>query len=112
ALQFTPADSGENGFHVVYQAAAGQTPRLSGAVRVSGFSLYDSAKHIYRAAVPAGTQSRQLFVNGVRAVRARGPQNPSFSASGASFTTSDKSYLSFTRPNKVEIVYDHAWKQM
>lgn len=34
-----------------------------------GFSLYDGAKNIYRASVPVGTQSRQLFVDGVRAQR-------------------------------------------
>ena len=83
------ADSGRNGHKVVYSAYPGEKPVLSGATQVTGFTLFDSSKNIYRAAVPAGTQSRQLFVNGVRAQRARGPLNPSgFTLSGSSFTTS------------------------
>jgi len=76
AFALGPSDSGKNGHQVVYAAYPGEMPVLSGAEKVTGFSLYDSAKNIYRAPVPAGTQSRQLFVDGVRAQRARGPLNP------------------------------------
>ncbi|NUR58515.1 MAG: hypothetical protein HOV87_07455 [Catenulispora sp.] len=107
------ADSGQNGHKVVWAAYPGETPVLSGATHVTGFALFDSAKNIYRAAVPAGTQSRQLFVNGVRSQRARGPLNPSgFTLSGSSFVTSDSSYASFTNASSVEVVDDSAWKQM
>ncbi|MFL6115530.1 MAG: hypothetical protein ACJ786_29920, partial [Catenulispora sp.] len=107
------ADSGRNGHKVLWSAYPGETPILSGATRVAGFTLFDSAKNIYRAAVPAGTQSRQLFVGGVRAQRARGPWNPSgFTLSGSSFTTGDSSYASFTNASAVEVVDDNAWKQM
>ena len=113
AFSLGTADSGRNGFKVVYAAYPGEAPVLNGATRVTGFSLYDSAKNIYRAAVPAGTQSRQLFVNGVRAQRARGPLNPAgFTLSGSSFTTSDSSYVAFTNPSSVEIVDNNSWKQM
>ena len=47
-------DSGRPGHRVVYRAAPGQTPVLSGAVRVTGFTQVDAAKNIYRARVPAG----------------------------------------------------------
>ena len=63
-FQLGPQDSGENGHNVVYQAAAGQNPVISGAKQVTGWSEYDSSKGIYRASVPVGTQSSQLFVNG------------------------------------------------
>lgn len=107
------ADSGQNNHKVVWAAYPGETPVLSGATQVAGFTLFDSSKNIYRAAVPAGTQSRQLFVNGVRAQRARGPLNPSgFTLSGSSFTTSDSSYASFTNPSSVEVVDNAQWKQM
>jgi hypothetical protein len=106
-------DSGQNGHKVIYAAYPGEVPVLNAARQVTGFSLFDSAKNIYRAPVPAGTQSRQLFVNGVRAQRARGPLNPGgFTLSGSSFTTSDSSYASFTNSSSVEIVDDNAWKQM
>jgi hypothetical protein len=113
AFALGASDSGRNGFKVVYAAYPGEKPVLSGATKVSGFSLFDSSKGIYRAAVPAGTQSRQLFVDGVRAQRARGPLNPSgFTLSGSSFTTSDSSYTSFTNASSVEVVDNNAWKQM
>jgi len=113
AFALGPADSGRNGFKVVYAAYPGEKPVLNGATKVTGFSLFDSSKGIYRAAVPAGTQSRQLFVDGVRAQRARGPLNPSgFTLSGSSFTTSDSSYASFTNASSVEIVGNKDWKHM
>jgi hypothetical protein len=106
-------DSGRPGHPVVYRAAAGQTPVLSGAARITGFSRVDAAKNIYRAKVPAGTAGRELFVNGVRADRARGPRNPSgFSVTATGFTTSDPSYTSWTDPAQVEVVENNAWKQM
>ncbi|MBW8806708.1 MAG: right-handed parallel beta-helix repeat-containing protein [Catenulisporales bacterium] len=107
------ADSGRNGHKVLWSAYPGETPILSGATQVTGFTLFDSSKNIYRAAVPAGTQSRQLFVSGVRAQRARGPLNPSgFTLSGSSFSTSDSSYASFTNASAVEVVDNAQWKQM
>ncbi|MEY9966146.1 hypothetical protein ABIA33_004205 [Streptacidiphilus sp. MAP12-16] len=112
-MSFGPQDSGQNGHKVVWAAYPGETPLISGADKVSGFSLYDSGKNIYRASVPAGTQSRQLFVNGSRAERARGPLNPSgFTLSGSSFSTGDGAYTSFTNQNQIEIVDNNAWKQM
>jgi hypothetical protein len=65
-------DSGSGGHQVVYRAYAGEVPILSGAVRVTGFAMYDTGRSIWRAALPAGTRGRQLFVNGARAQRARG----------------------------------------
>jgi len=113
ALSLGPADSGQNGHKVVYAAYPGEKPVLNGARQITGFSVYDSTKNIYRAPVSAGTQSRQLFVNGVRAQRARGPLNPSgFTLTGSAFTTADTSYASFTNASSVEVVDDNAWKQM
>jgi hypothetical protein len=113
AFQLGVQDSGRPGHPVVYQAAPGQHPVLSGATRVTGFTEVDTAKDIYRAKVPAGTASRELFVNGVRADRAQGPKNPGgFSVTATGFTTSDPSYASWTNPAQVEVVQDNAWKQM
>ena len=108
-----PQDSGENGYDVVYQAAPGQQPVITGAKQVTGWSEYDSTKDIYRAAVPVGTESSQLFVNGARAQRARSVLSPSgFTLSGSSFVTSDPSYASFTNQSQIQIVDDNDWKQM
>jgi hypothetical protein len=111
-FQLGPQDSGQNGHTVSWQAAAGQTPVISGATQVTGWSQYDASRNIWRASVPAGTRSRQLWVNGVEATRARSAMNPSFSLSGTSFTTSDSSYLSWTNVAQTEVVTDNDWKEM
>ncbi len=70
-VQFNEADSGSNGFHVVYRAYPGEEPVISGGVPVTGWTLYDEAKNIYRATMEDPVKTRSLFVNGVRAARAR-----------------------------------------
>ena len=112
-LTLGPSDSGTGGHTVVYASYPGEHAVISGGRQVTGFTLYDASRNIYRASVPTGTSSRQLFVNGVRAVRARGPVNPGgFTLSGSSFVTTDPSYVSFANPSQVEIVDDNDWKQM
>ncbi|MFE9045718.1 hypothetical protein ACFYOG_33045 [Streptomyces sp. NPDC007818] len=63
--------------------------------------------------MPAATQSRQLFVNGIRAQRARSTAEPSgFTLSATGFTTGDASYLSWTNPSAIEVIDNNAWKHM
>jgi hypothetical protein len=112
-LRFGVQDSGQHGHTVTYTAAPGQHPVLSGALRVTGFTKFDATKDIYRAKVPVGVASRQLFVDGVRADRDRSASNPSgFSVSANGFTTSDPSYATWTDTDQVEVVQDNDWKQM
>jgi len=68
-------DSGTNGFDVVYEAAPGAHPLLSGGRRITGWVRSDAVKNIYQASV-GDLQTRELFVNGVRAVRTHGAVNP------------------------------------
>jgi len=65
-------DSGRNGHDVVYRAAPGEHPVISGSMRVPNqdWSLYDASLDIWRAQV-GQIESRQLYVNGQRAIRAR-----------------------------------------
>jgi hypothetical protein len=112
-LQLGVEDSGTPGHRVVYRAAAGQIPVLSGARQVTGFSRIDAVKNIYQATVPPGAESRDLFVDGVRAQRAAGPRDPGgFSVTATGFTTSDPSYTTWTNASRVEVVRDNGWKQM
>jgi hypothetical protein len=62
-LLFTALDGGRNGHHVVWQAAPGAKPVVSGAMPVTGWKLYDKVRHIYVADVPIGADARQLWVN-------------------------------------------------
>lgn len=69
-LEFDENDSGFNGYKVIYKAADGATPVISGGKKVRDWTLYDEEKNIYSASV-LGVKSRQLIVDGKPAVRAR-----------------------------------------
>lgn len=70
-VRFDSADSGKNGFHVIYRAASGADVLLSGGRRVTGWTR--ESGDVFRADVGRQTDFRQLWVNDRRAVRARTP---------------------------------------
>jgi len=71
-LEFGPQDSGTNGFSVVYTAAPGEHPVLSGGLPVTGWTAADSARNLWSAPAPEGlADTRDLFVNGSPASRTR-----------------------------------------
>jgi len=71
-LTFGSADSGEAPHYVNYVAYGAERPLITGGRPIQGFTLFDAAAGIYSA--PAGTPAfRQLYVNGVKAIRARSP---------------------------------------
>jgi hypothetical protein len=71
-LTFANADSGTGGFYVKYVAYPGEQPLITGGQPIEGWTLSDSSKGIYSAA-GVKTPFRQLYVNGVKAIRARSP---------------------------------------
>ncbi|MGC5013600.1 NEW3 domain-containing protein [Streptosporangium sp. DT93] len=76
-LRFGAADSGRNGHTVTWKAARGATPVLSGSRPVTGWEpdgtdgTGDALTGVHRAHVGTGFDSRQLYVDGVPARRAR-----------------------------------------
>ena len=71
-LTLTAADSGTNGHDVVWTADTGARPVLAGSAQITGWARMSSGSPIWVAQAPAGLQTRQLYVNGVRAARANG----------------------------------------
>ncbi|MCU6732919.1 discoidin domain-containing protein [Diplocloster agilis] len=68
----TQDDSGKNGHRITYKGLEGDKPAvLTGAVPIEGWELYDEAGGIYRAQTGMDHYTRDLFVNGQKAVRAR-----------------------------------------
>ena len=106
-LTLGAADSGANGYRVIWQAAPGTTPVLSGGQQITGWTLHDSASNIYAAAVPAGADSRQLFVDGVLAPRAAIGINRSdvrFTTTGMTIANSALNYLAgLPAQNRIEL---------
>jgi len=106
-LVFSNADSGTNGNNVVWQAASGAKPVLSGGQQVSGWTLKDSANNIWSASVPSGTDSRQLYVDGALAPRAAITINRSdvqITNNGMNIVNSALNYLSsLPQQNRIEV---------
>ena len=106
-LNFTSADSGTNGHTVIWRAAPGARPVLSGARKATDWRLQDRTKNIWKAEVGTGFDIRQLYVDGVQATRARTRLNRAdltSDANGYTFTSSALKYLdSLADPGRTEI---------
>lgn len=63
-LRFTAQDGGKNEHSVIWEAATGAHPVLSGAIPITGWHLWNRARNIYVADTPPGMEARQLWVNG------------------------------------------------
>ena len=113
-LAFTDTHSGTNGYSVIWKAAEGAEPIIGGGIFLDGsaFSKWSENEAIYVANVPAGTDTRQLFVNNVRATRARseaGLTNPTFQSSYG-YTCDDLEIAEWSNPDDLEMVIYKAWK--
>jgi hypothetical protein len=71
-IRFGISSSGTNGYSVKFMNYTGETPVISGGQAITGWTLSDAVKNIYQA-TGVSFNFRQLYVNGVKAVRARTP---------------------------------------
>jgi hypothetical protein len=119
-LTFTEADSGRGGFYVKYMAYENERPLITGGQPVLGeWTLFDPDKNIY-AVAGVTARFRQVYVNGVKAIRARAPN---LLANGAAnfnratgYSTSDHTIqvaapevASWNNLTKVELHYMTVW---
>lgn len=109
-LQFTPADSGNGGYSVVYKAYPGEQPVISGGKQIDGWELHDAAKNIYKASAGEHLNTRQLYVNGQRAVRARSEEGlPDAVHVAEGITTTMTELAGWGNPGDLELVFKQAW---
>ncbi|MFZ2656118.1 MAG: right-handed parallel beta-helix repeat-containing protein [Victivallales bacterium] len=126
-LQFGLLDTAK-GAKVIYRAVKGETPVLTGSIPVTNWVL--DAGRVYKSDLSAIAlkPSRQLFVNGNRAPRARTPDYPSsfkplFALVGSAWTTPGIEYLpnpilnptipdpfTWQQQDKIEAVIITQWK--
>lgn len=71
-LSFATQDSGTNGYSIKYMNYPDESPVISGGQQVSGWTL--DSNGIYKTYVGTTLQARQLYVNGIRAQRAKGAE--------------------------------------
>ncbi|MEV5486243.1 MULTISPECIES: discoidin domain-containing protein [Streptomyces] len=110
-LSFGKDDSGKNGFNVRWQAASGAHVVLSGAKTVTGWTESDSTKHIWKAQVASGVNTRQIYVNGQRATLARGGYHPQgFTQTATGYTTTTAASMAgWKNPSQIEFSYHARW---
>ncbi|MFJ9212189.1 discoidin domain-containing protein [Streptomyces sp. NPDC102264] len=109
-FSLTARDSGSDGQRVVYEAAPGAHPVISGGKRITGWTPADPAKGIYKATI-GDLDTRQLYVNGEPATRARGAKNPpGFSKTSTGYTFTDTAISGYKRPSDLEVVSSWGWK--
>ncbi|MFB7372465.1 right-handed parallel beta-helix repeat-containing protein [Streptomyces sp. NPDC056222] len=105
------ADSGRGGHTVTWTAAPGADPVLSGGRALTGWS--ENVDGTWTAKAPDGVTPRQLFVDGVRAVRARGDScaAPVCDATKAGMTGARATGIAdWARPTDAEAVIRVRWR--
>ncbi len=135
-LRFTAGDSGRNGHRVVYRAAPGETPVLSGGLRLSGWERAPEPglPTLWKVHLPHVAGTRHLYLDGRRARRARSPEKASEGWSvlqdpdmvldreieryscylgvlpvHEGYRTTRMDLLHWRRPQDLEFVYDVGW---
>ena len=100
-------DSGTNGHSVVYRNHPGETPVITAGRRITGWQVGPGG----RWKAPATVDNfRQLYVNGVRANRARGGPLPGAKLVGADgYTTTDVQMATWGNPSDIELCYHVVW---
>jgi hypothetical protein len=104
-LEFTAADSGTNGYTVYWKNYVGDAaPVVSGGIPVTGWTLHDAGNNIWKATVGATVDTRQLYVNGIRATRSRlaSVTGVSTADDGLTYTSNDSTMPVFARPQDLE----------
>lgn len=114
-------DSGAINAPVVYQAAPGETPIISGSQAVADWTLHDPTRNIWQSqvSIATATMPRQLWVNEVRATRARTAEYPDYyipTATGFTYRYlfgADPQFPPVWKtPGDVEAVTATQWKMM
>jgi hypothetical protein len=110
ALTLRAADSGGNGHDIVFAGAPGAHPLISGGRHITGWTLFDRARGIYRARA-RGLSTRQLYVNGRRVVRAQSTLDPpGFTKTATGYTTTNAAMSSWRNPRDIEVLSNWRWK--
>ncbi|HEY3841171.1 MAG TPA: fibronectin type III domain-containing protein [Bryobacteraceae bacterium] len=98
-------DSGSGGHNVIYRGDA-DFAVISGGIRVTGWKLMDRARNLWSAPAPEALKdTRQLYVDGVRAQRARGRLPVEVTPTAEGYTASTATMSTWRNPTSIEFVY-------
>lgn len=108
-IVFTSADSGKNGHNVIWSAFDNEEVIISGGTSITGWTKVEEDKNIWKA--PAkGLESRDLYVDGKRATRARSELKAYEFTKKYIYVSAEGIPTSFARPKDLEVVFARKWK--
>jgi len=116
--QWFMSDGGSDKDHaVIYKAVPGEIPVISGGRTIEGWALDESGR--WKVATDI-KDMRQLYVNGVRAIRARGPfpegggryGDLQFIDGDAGHTLPAEAMADWRNPSEIEFGYYNSWSHM
>jgi len=106
-LTFTPDDNGAEKYPIIYEAAPGAAPVFSGGRSVTGWKQHGEG--IWKAPSPV-ENTRQLYVDDHRAVRARGPAPAGLELlDNEGYRTTDPAILRWRNIEDVEFCFLVTW---
>lgn len=115
AIELTAQDSGKNGCSVIFTSYGGGKAIISGGRHIkTDWQLDNAEKGIYKTYVGTDIKSRQMFVDGVRMIRARTLSG--FQAADSrinddetGYVTSDTYFAGYRNIRDMELVYYQEW---
>lgn len=97
-------DSGRDGHRIIWQGTGSTV--ISGGRKVGGWGPVHGRPGLYSAPAPQGlTDTRQLYVDGVRAQRARGEVPVGLTVTPTGYTTTTDTLAHWRHPSDAEFVY-------
>ncbi len=105
-IKLIARDSGTNGFLVIYRNMRGARPEICGAVRITGWKRLDAPRNLWAAPAPPQLQdTRQLYINGIRALRTRGLLPTRMTQTSTGYREATTAMASWRNPSNIEFVY-------
>lgn len=108
-LVLTTQDSGTNGHNIYYLNYPGEVPLISGGQQITGWI---PEGNLWKANVGTQLRTRELYVNGLRAIRARSTSGlAGATKTSTGYTTTDSSMATWGNIANIEMVDNNDWKQ-
>jgi pimeloyl-ACP methyl ester carboxylesterase len=109
SLVFDYDDSGFNGNRIYYKSFDCQKPIISGGITITNWKIHDAGNNIYKANIDKSIDTRQLYVNGRRAIRSKSKDAEGWTESGDGYN-SPINISTWSNISNIEIVARNEWK--
>jgi len=110
-VTFNNLDSGTNGKRIIYKAyEPGNKPIFNGGERVTGWTLDNATKNIWKVSI-GDKYARQLYVNGIKAIRARSESDSQFVETKTGYFSVCHDFSTWNNIKDIEAVSMIRWRK-